>query len=176
MSTAGTSEGGNSKPRFPGADFSKIRPSLWRVWRAAFLILSATFVPQNSFSNRHGESFANGTGEPFDFLAPGRLRYTDQAAFSELRVMRAQRQRPDNFVAQQLRVDHAHGARELHYKFVEDRPLEDAADAGQFFELGQGKLRLGNILLGHFPQAQLAQQTEVHGGSERAKGLIGANI
>src|SRR5437588_8253328 len=117
MSSAGTSEGGNSKPRFPGADFSKIRPSLWRVWRAAFLILSATFVPQNSFSNRHGESFANGTGEPFDFLAPGRLRYTDQAAFSELRVMRAQRQRPNNCVARQWRGERAHGAGGLRYNF-----------------------------------------------------------
>ena len=33
--------GGSSMPRFPGADFSKIRPSFWLMLRAAFLILSA---------------------------------------------------------------------------------------------------------------------------------------
>src|SRR6266436_1296724 len=37
-SAAGTSSGGNSNARFPGDDFSKISPSLWLVWREAFLI------------------------------------------------------------------------------------------------------------------------------------------
>ena len=43
--TAGTSSGGNSKPRFPGADFSKISPSFWLTWRLAFLMRSVTANP-----------------------------------------------------------------------------------------------------------------------------------
>ena len=38
-STAGTSSGGSSMPRLPGADFSKIRPSFWLTWRAALPIV-----------------------------------------------------------------------------------------------------------------------------------------
>ena len=34
-STAGTSSGGSSMPRLPGADFSKISPSFWLTWRRA---------------------------------------------------------------------------------------------------------------------------------------------
>src|SRR6266481_1651692 len=39
--TGGTSSGGSSIPRLPGADCSKISPSFWLTWRRAFLIRSA---------------------------------------------------------------------------------------------------------------------------------------
>src|SRR6266849_4941154 len=44
-SAAGTSNGGSSKARLPGEDFSKISPSLWLVCRDAFLIRSFKSVP-----------------------------------------------------------------------------------------------------------------------------------
>src|SRR5437588_9876111 len=143
------------------------------MWRAAFLILSGTlflgkappFPAQrkgwatSSSLHGYGEGFANGVGEPFDPLARGRFRDANEAAFRELGIIRAERKRADDFVAQQLRVDHAHRARELHRKFIEDGAIKYAAHAGEFFEFGERKLRLGDLLFGHFAQALAAEPT-----------------
>jgi hypothetical protein len=51
------------------------------------------------FSYRDGEGFANGFGEPFDLFAPRGFGNTDQTAFRELGIVRAQSERPDDFVA-----------------------------------------------------------------------------
>ena len=55
-------------------------------------------------------------------------------------------------------------------------PVNARRTPGIFFQFRQRELRLGQVLLGHFAQALLAQQAQVHGRRQRAQRLVGADV
>src|SRR5271170_6526850 len=117
-STAGTSSGGSSMPRLPGADCSKIRPSFWLTCARAlptFLAgasrsLSFGFKSYNSL-NGSFEDATHGGGEAFDLGARRGFGDAHDGALGEFRISRAECKRADDFFLQQLGIDHLHGAR-----------------------------------------------------------------
>src|SRR5271163_4692146 len=142
-STAGMSSGGSSMPRLPGADCSKIRPSFWLTCaRALPTFLAGASISVifgfKSYNSLNGsfENTAHGGGEPFDFRARRGFGDADDSALGELRIVRAERERADDFLPQQVGIDHFYRARKFQRKFVERGTAENAAHAGNFFEFG----------------------------------------
>src|SRR5580658_1724548 len=108
-STAGTSSGGSSMPRLPGADCSKIRPSFWLTCARAlptFLVGASRsvilgFKSYNSL-NWPFENAAHGGGVAFDFGARRGFGDADHGALGEFGILRAEREWANDFFSQQL--------------------------------------------------------------------------
>src|SRR5580658_3493379 len=120
-STAGTSSGGSSMPRLPGADCSKIRPSFWLTCvRALPTFLTgasrSVILGFKSYSSLNGsfENAAHRGGEAFDFGAWRSFGDADDGAFGQLRIVRAEREWADDSFTQQVGVDHFYRARKFH--------------------------------------------------------------
>src|SRR5271169_3837993 len=152
-STAGTSSGGSSMPRLPGADCSKIRPSFWLTCARALPTFLAGasrsvifgFKPYSSL-NGSFENTAHGGGEAFDFRARRGFGDADHGALGELWVLRAERERADDFFSQQVGVDHFHRARKFQRELVERGAAENASHSRNFFQFGLGETGFGEIL------------------------------
>src|SRR5277367_3620205 len=182
-STAGTSSGGSSMPRLPGADCSNIKPSFWLTCVRALPTLRmgvsrSVILGFKSYSSLNGsfQNAAYGGGEAFDFGARRGFGDADDGALGELRIVRAERERADDFFAQQVGVDHFYRARKFQREFVERGAGENAAHAGNFLELSLSKAGFGEILQRLLAQAFFADQAEVNGGGERVESFVGANV
>src|SRR5438552_1029027 len=142
-----------------------------------FLFISLFyFVEEYVLSNRPLEREFHGVRESFNFRARGGLRDAHQRMLGQLRIRRAQRERPDDFVAQKVAIDYLYRARQLDRELVEKRRIECAPHAGNLQQLGKRELRLGQVLLRHLAQAFLAEERQVHRSRERAERLVGANV
>src|SRR5258708_37901977 len=114
--------------------------------------------------------------ESFNLSTRRRFRDAHQRTLGQFRIRGTQRQRPDDFFAQELRIDYLDRARQLDGEFVEERRVECAPDTGNLQQLGKRELRFGQVLLRHLAQAFLAEQRQVHRGGERAERLVCANV
>src|SRR5271156_2266310 len=93
-STAGTSSGGSSMPRLPGADCSKIRPSFWLTCARALPTFLAGasrsvilgFKPYSSLNGSFQNTQHDGR-ETFDFGARRGFGDADNGAFGEFRIL-----------------------------------------------------------------------------------------
>src|SRR5207302_5439848 len=114
-SATGTSSGGNSNARFPGEDFSKINSSFWLVWRDTFLIFLPIClfvcigtgrggVPAKEYVslNRPLQRVLQRACKSLDFRARRQFGDAHQRVLGQFRIRRAQCERSDDFVAQQL--------------------------------------------------------------------------
>ena len=68
--------------------------------------------------------------ESFNFRARCGFRDAHQRPLGQFRIRGTQRQRPDDFFAQELGIDYLDRARQLDCEFVEERRVECAPDAG----------------------------------------------
>src|SRR5690348_12845863 len=164
-------------PRLPGADFSKIRPSLWLTCRPAFLMPLATAASISSvrlFSLKSNapESYCSSICrsqnpserccQPLNFSARRQLRHAQESAIGVATVISIERKRPDNFLATELFVDQFHRSREFQNKFIERFSGEGkryARNAPQFLFR---KFRLGQILRRELAQSLFAQKAKMN--------------
>src|ERR1700674_1691076 len=182
-STAGTSRGGISMPRLPGADFSKISPSSRLTWRPAGPVEAATISVSvafgfnaNSSLDRGFQNSPDGSAKPLDLGSRKCFREPPESALGQFRVLGAERKRTDDFLAQQRGVDQFYRPWELERELVKSWPGERTAYTRNFFELGKREARLRKILRGHFAQAFLPEQTQMNRGHQSVQRFIRANV
>src|ERR1700691_1683157 len=182
-STAGTSSGGSSIPRLPGADFSKISPSFWLgCWRTFRIFPTRASISMdlefnsNSSLNRAFENSLNGGGQTFNFGARRCLGHANERSLRHLGVMNSQSEWPDDFFAQEIGIHHFYRARKLEHEFVERRSGENAAHTGNFFKLRLSEARFREILKRLFAQPFFAKQAKVNRSRQRIQGFICANV
>src|SRR5260370_41768395 len=78
--------------------------------------------------------------ESFNFGTRRRFRDAPQRTLGQFRIRCTQRQRPDDFFAQELGIDYLDRAWQLDREFVEERRVECASDTGNLQQLGKREL------------------------------------
>src|ERR1700735_1785948 len=130
----------------------------------------------NSSLNRAVENSRYSGGRTFYLCVRRRFGDTNKSSLRQLGVMNAQSERPDDFFAQEVGIHHFYRTRKLQHEFVERRPGENSAHAGDFFEFSLGETRLREILQRLFAEPFFAKQTKVNRSRQRVKRFVRANV
>src|SRR5258708_20059157 len=111
-----------------------------------------------------------------DLRTRRRFRHADQRVLRKFRIRRAQHIRAHDLFTKKMRVDQFHRTWQLERELVKKWSIECAPHAGNFLELSERELRLGNILQCHLAQPFFAEKGQMNRRGQRAERLIGTDV